>query len=57
MTGEKTKLDGWRIIKEMLKHIWPRERPSLKARVVIALGLLVGAKVKVLATLCYNVLI
>ncbi len=45
VTGETAKLEGWRIIKEMLRHIWPREQPSLKARVVIALGLLVGAKV------------
>ncbi|XP_064405109.1 iron-sulfur clusters transporter ABCB7, mitochondrial-like isoform X2 [Halichondria panicea] len=44
VTGETAKLEGWRIIKEMLRHIWPREQPSLKARVVIALGLLVGAK-------------
>ena len=29
----------------MLKHIWPRDRPSLKVRVVVAIGLLFGAKV------------
>ncbi|XP_065907344.1 iron-sulfur clusters transporter ABCB7, mitochondrial-like isoform X2 [Dysidea avara] len=35
---------GWRIIREMLKHIWPQDHPNLKIRVVSALGLLVGAK-------------
>ncbi len=45
MTGGEAQLSGWKIIKEMLKHIWPRDHPKLKARVVIALGLLVGAKV------------
>ena len=29
----------------MLRHIWPRDHPNLKMRVVIALGLLVSAKV------------
>ena len=40
-----TKVAGWKIIREMLKHVWPRDQPVLKARVVVALGLLVGAKV------------
>ena len=39
------RLYGWRIIKEMLRHVWPRDQPKLKIRVVIALSLLVGAKV------------
>ena len=39
------KLNGWKIIREMVRHIWPRDRPWLKVRVVSALGLLVGAKV------------
>ena len=45
MSDEKAELSGWKIIREMLKHIWPRDRPGLKARVIVALGLLVGAKV------------
>jgi len=45
VVDESAELAGWRIIREMVKHIWPREHPKLKARVVIALGLLVGAKV------------
>eukprot|EP00052_Salpingoeca_macrocollata_P011295 m.86904 g.86904 ORF g.86904 m.86904 type:complete len:674 (+) comp17991_c0_seq6:102-2123(+) len=34
-----------RIIRTMFQHLWPRDSPALKARVVTALGLLVGAKV------------
>ena len=45
VTGDTARLEGWKIIREMIRHIWPKEHPSLKARVVIALGLLVGAKV------------
>lgn len=45
-TGEEvTELAGWKIMREMVKHIWPKNQPALKARVVVALGLLVGAKV------------
>jgi len=36
---------GWKIIREMLRHIWPRDHPNLKVRVVSALGLLASAKV------------
>ena len=39
------KLNGWKIIRVMVRHVWPRDRPWLKVRVVTALGLLVGAKV------------
>ena len=46
VVDESAELAGWRIIREMVKHIWPREHPKLKARVVIALGLLIGAKVR-----------
>lgn len=41
---ETANLAGWKILREMVKHIWPRDQPRLKARVIIALGLLVGAK-------------
>ena len=40
------KLNGWKIIREMVRHIWPRDKPWLKVRVVSALGLLIGAKVR-----------
>ncbi|ELU13186.1 hypothetical protein CAPTEDRAFT_149358 [Capitella teleta] len=33
-----------RIIKTMLSYVWPRDQPGLRARVVVALSLLLGAK-------------
>ena len=41
----KKELSPLPIIKTMVKYIWPRDQPALKARVVAALSLLVGAKV------------
>ena len=35
----------WPIIKEMLRHVWPKDQPALKARVIAAVGLLLGSKV------------
>ncbi|XP_062331786.1 iron-sulfur clusters transporter ABCB7, mitochondrial isoform X3 [Osmerus eperlanus] len=32
------------ILSAMLSYVWPKDRPDLRARVVISLGLLVGAK-------------
>ena len=46
MTDESIEISGWKIVRVMLKHVWPKDQPSLKARVVIAVGLLFGAKVK-----------
>ena len=37
--------NGLTILKRMLKHVWPKDRPDLKRRVVAAVVLLVGAKV------------
>lgn len=45
VTEGQVELSGWKILKSMWGHIWPRDKPSLKARVVAALGLLIGAKV------------
>ncbi|KAL9969189.1 hypothetical protein ACROYT_G021376 [Oculina patagonica] len=36
--------DGITILKRMVKHVWPKDRPDLKKRVVAAVVLLVGAK-------------
>ncbi|PFX34198.1 ATP-binding cassette sub-family B member 7, mitochondrial-like [Stylophora pistillata] len=36
--------DSLSIIKRMLKHVWPKDRPDLKRRVVAAVVLLIGAK-------------
>lgn len=35
-----------RILKSMLHHVWPKDRNDLKIRVVLAISLLVGSKVK-----------
>jgi hypothetical protein len=45
VTDEIVEISGWKIVRVMLKHVWPKDQPSLKARVVIAVGLLFGAKV------------
>ena len=39
--------NGLTILRRMLKHVWPKDRPDLKRRVVAAVVLLVGAKVPV----------
>jgi hypothetical protein len=36
---------GYEIIKAMMSYIWPKDNWGIKARVVTALSLLVGAKV------------
>lgn len=46
VTNESIEISGWKIVRVMLKHVWPKDQPSLKARVVIAVGLLFGAKVE-----------
>uniref|UniRef100_A0A4W3K4V2 Iron-sulfur clusters transporter ABCB7, mitochondrial n=1 Tax=Callorhinchus milii TaxID=7868 RepID=A0A4W3K4V2_CALMI len=33
-----------KILKAMLSHVWPKDRPDLRARVAVSLGLLVSAK-------------
>ena len=40
-----TRVGGWIIVKKMLNNVWPKDKPALRARVVTAVGLLVGAKV------------
>ncbi|KAL5457594.1 hypothetical protein EMCRGX_G034868 [Ephydatia muelleri] len=44
VTDEKGTV-SWKVMKEMMKYVWPKDEASLKARVVFAIGLLVGAKV------------
>ena len=39
-------VSGLTIIRRMLRHVWPKDRPDLKRRVVAAVVLLIGAKVK-----------
>ena len=54
MTDDSTDLAGWKIVREMMRHIWPRDRPDLKLRVVAALGLLISAKVTMATTTVFN---
>ncbi|XP_024048654.1 ATP-binding cassette sub-family B member 7, mitochondrial [Terrapene carolina triunguis] len=37
-------IDAGKIIRAMLSYVWPKDRPDLRARVVISLGFLAGAK-------------
>ncbi|XP_053555180.1 iron-sulfur clusters transporter ABCB7, mitochondrial [Bombina bombina] len=37
-------VDSKKILKAMFSYVWPKDRPDLRARVVISLGLLAGAK-------------
>ncbi|XP_072288004.1 iron-sulfur clusters transporter ABCB7, mitochondrial [Pyxicephalus adspersus] len=37
-------VDSKKILKAMFSHVWPKDRPDLRARVAISLGLLAGAK-------------
>ena len=47
MTAQSLKgVNSLTILKRMLKHVWPKDRPDLKRRVVAAVTLLIGAKVK-----------
>lgn len=34
-----------RILKTMISYVWPKDQPGLRARVILALCLLLGAKV------------
>lgn len=42
--AEQRKAD-WRIVKNLVRHLWPRDERSVKARLIVALSLLVGGKV------------
>lgn len=39
-----TEVNSARILSAMLSYVWPKDRPDLRARVAISLGLLAGAK-------------
>jgi len=38
-------IGGWAIIKKVLGYCWPKNQPNIRARVVVALSMLIGAKV------------
>lgn len=44
LTSANNKVGSWSIIKQMTSYVWPKDKPELKKRVVVALGLLVAAK-------------
>jgi ATP-binding cassette subfamily B (MDR/TAP) protein 7 len=37
----------WKIIKNLVRYIWPRDDPAVKIRVVTALSFLVAGKVRI----------
>ena len=41
----KPDVGGWKIIRAMIGYVWPKDKLGLRIRVVVALSLLVGAKV------------
>ena len=42
--AEQRKAD-WRIVKNLIRHLWPKDDWSVKARLIVALSLLIGGKV------------
>ncbi|KAK5969690.1 ABC Transporter Mitochondrial [Trichostrongylus colubriformis] len=40
----KTELTGWQLIQRLLRYVWPKNNRAIKGRVLVALCLLVGAK-------------
>lgn len=49
-------VSGWTILRRMLRHVWPKDRPDLKRRVVAAVVLLVAAKVICINFVSYTTL-
>ncbi|KAK6036751.1 hypothetical protein COOONC_25744 [Cooperia oncophora] len=41
----KTELSGWQLVRRLLRYVWPKGNRAIKSRVLVALCLLVGAKV------------
>lgn len=39
------------ILSAMLSYVWPKDRPDLRARVALSLGLLAGSKVSFISLL------
>ncbi|EJT51454.1 ATP-binding cassette (ABC) transporter [Trichosporon asahii var. asahii CBS 8904] len=42
---KKQALTDWTILKQLASNVWPKDKPGVKARVVLALSLLVAGKV------------
>ena len=43
--GVEDEVKGRDIVKKMLNYVWPKDKPGIRTRVIVALGLLVGSKV------------
>ena len=43
-------IDGWTIIRKVAPYLWPKDDPVVKARVVIALSLLLFSKLIAVTT-------
>ncbi|PAV68165.1 hypothetical protein WR25_19340 isoform D [Diploscapter pachys] len=39
-----TQLNGWQVTRRLLQFVWPKGQPAVKRRVILAMCLLVGAK-------------
>ena len=42
--GVEDEVKGRHIVKKMFNYVWPKDKPAIRARVMVALGLLVGSK-------------
>lgn len=42
-------VEGWPTLKRFLPYLWPRDKPGLRARIAIAMGLVLAAKAVTLA--------
>lgn len=40
----RKKTTGWEIVKKMLSYVWPKDNTAMKARVAVAMALLLGSK-------------
>lgn len=52
----KKKVTDWSIIKNLAGYIWPKDNLSVKIRVILALSLLIGGKVRKLINYYYFVI-
>ena len=44
VTDDTAEISGYKILRVMVRNIWPKDQPALKARVLVAVGLLFGSK-------------
>ncbi|KAF8774247.1 iron-sulfur clusters transporter ABCB7, mitochondrial-like [Argiope bruennichi] len=44
ISAPKENVKGWTIVKKMFTYIWPKDKPEIRKRVVLSVGLLISAK-------------